>query len=84
MIVKGRVQGVGYRYFCLRHADLLNLTGWVKNQSDNTVELEVQGEDQTIARFLKELRSGPALAQVTDIILAQQSPVAGEKSFLIV
>ena len=44
IIFKGRVQGVGFRYFCYTEANKMNLTGYVRNLYDGNVEMEVQGD----------------------------------------
>ena len=53
MIYHGKVQGVGFRYTAKRLADALRLTGWVKNEYNGTVTLEVQGEQDAIYRLMK-------------------------------
>jgi len=47
------VQGVGFRYTAKRLANSLNLSGWVKNEYDGTVTMEVQGEENTIYRLME-------------------------------
>ncbi len=56
--VSGRVQGVGFRYTTQQIAEEYNLTGWVQNQPDGTVELEVEGNKSSIDKFLKALENG--------------------------
>lgn len=51
----GRVQGVGFRFTSGLIADKLKLTGWVKNNSDGSVSMEIQGDFYNIYKFLKEL-----------------------------
>jgi len=53
MVYHGRVQGVGFRYTAKRLANSLNLSGWVKNEYDGTVTMEVQGEENTIYRLME-------------------------------
>ena len=53
MTYHGRVQGVGFRYTAKRLATGLSLTGWVKNEYNGTVTLEVQGEETTIYRLME-------------------------------
>lgn len=48
IIFYGRVQGVGFRYYAVNKANQLGLTGWVRNLPDETVEMEVQGEEELI------------------------------------
>ena len=52
----GRVQGVGFRFQARHMARSLKLTGWVKNLWDGRVEMEVQGENSIIQRFLYQLK----------------------------
>lgn len=52
----GTVQGVGFRYRSSYLAQSRNLTGWVKNLYDNRVEMEVQGEERNIEKFLADLQ----------------------------
>ena len=65
--ITGLVQGVGYRYFAYTTARRLNLTGWVRNNADSSVEVEVQGERDAVTRFLSQLRHGSRWSQVNDV-----------------
>lgn len=56
--VKGRVQGVGFRYTITGIAQKKQLTGWVRSNFDGSVELEVQGADHRVEDFIQELTSG--------------------------
>ncbi len=53
----GKVQGVGFRYHAKNAASSLGLTGWVRNESDGSVSMEVQGEDALVERLLHHLNS---------------------------
>ena len=66
-VVKGRVQGVGFRYFVCRAAQNLGIRGCVRNLEDGTVEVHAQGGSETMTRFVAEIRSGPSFAMVEDI-----------------
>lgn len=66
-LVKGRVQGVGYRYFALRTAERLGVTGFVRNLSDGRVEVVGEGPEAVLAEFEEHLRQGPAFAGVESI-----------------
>jgi acylphosphatase len=66
-IVKGRVQGVGFRYWVLSHAQRLGLTGWVRNLRDGRVELEAQGSEDQLFEFEQLLWKGPTLSRVEDV-----------------
>ncbi len=65
--VRGRVQGVGFRYFVLRRAQLLNLTGWVANRPDGSVEVVAEGESSQLEELLELLRHGPVGSYVTKL-----------------
>ncbi len=71
IIVRGVVQGVGFRFFTRDLGRRYGLGGFVRNRADGTVELEVQGEDGTLAAFLKDLEIGPRSAVVTGIELKE-------------
>ncbi len=71
--VYGRVQGVGFRAWIKKNADKLQLTGWVKNCEDKTVECEVSGEEKDLDIFLKECKKGPLLSKVEKISLKKNS-----------
>jgi acylphosphatase len=62
--VKGRVQGVGYRYFVLREAESLGVYGFARNLPDGTVEVLGEGTEETLARFEEKLRAGPSFSRV--------------------
>ncbi len=55
IIFKGRVQGVGFRYRASYAARSLEITGWVRNDADGSVEMEVQGSEVQINRMLSML-----------------------------
>ena len=67
ILIKGYVQGVGYRYFCYRKAIEYNLNGYAKNLIDGSVEVETEGEETMIKEFIKELRIGPGNSKVNSI-----------------
>lgn len=84
LLISGRVQGVGFRYWAHQQATRIGLSGWVKNLYDGTVECECQGEEQQVEEFIGYCSSGPARSSVTNI--SQQSlPVVSDatKLFLI-
>lgn len=66
-VVRGRVQGVGYRFAMTEAALALGVTGWVRNRRDGTVEAIVQGDDESVARMLAWCRRGPPGASVTAV-----------------
>ncbi len=66
-IVRGRVQGVGFRFFTEREADALGLTGWVMNRSDRSVEVVAEGSRAQLDRLVAALRRGPTSSHVTEV-----------------
>lgn len=67
LIVRGRVQGVGYRYAMVDAAQASSVAGWVRNRRDGTVEAFVQGEPAAIDAILAWCRHGPPSARVSAI-----------------
>ncbi len=65
--VSGRVQGVSFRFFVLEQASQLDLTGWVRNRWDGSVELTAEGNRQRLEALLSALRQGPPMASVEDV-----------------
>lgn len=67
LLVDGRVQGVGFRWFVREAARRHRLAGWVRNRPDGSVELEVSGDDGAYEHFLATIREGPPGARVDDV-----------------
>ena len=67
LIIKGRVQGVGYRYWTTREATARGLDGWVRNLPDGSVEALLAGPAAAVADMVQACRKGPALASVTSV-----------------
>jgi Acylphosphatases len=74
IIVRGAVQGVGYRYFAYKHARAYNLKGYVKNLFDGSVEVVVEGNHSLIEELIKDLRRGPVSAHVTEVEVDWEIP----------
>jgi len=67
IIVTGRVQGVGFRYFTVRCANDLGLCGWVRNLPDGSVETAIQGQGEKIEEMIGLLKQGPGAANVSGL-----------------
>ncbi|NNF70097.1 MAG: acylphosphatase [Acidimicrobiia bacterium] len=67
--VRGRVQGVGFRYSTRDVAIRLGLHGWVRNTPDGAVSVFAQGEEVAIDRFLEYLQEGPRVARVDAVMV---------------
>ena len=65
--VRGRVQGVGFRWWTRRRASDLGLRGTVRNHPDGTVEVHAAGDHETLEVFATELEVGPPMAQVEGV-----------------
>src|SRR3954464_2867055 len=67
VVVRGRVQGVGYRMWVEDTAERLGLEGWVRNRRDGSVEAVFAGPEEAVADMIKLCRRGPAGARVDSI-----------------
>lgn len=85
-VVRGRVQGVGFRWFVEREASALGLIGWVRNREDSTVELLAMGEQEKLAQLRARLAEGPRASRVDTVDESEPTPeetTGGLKSFQI-
>ena len=69
IIIKGRVQGVSYRYFTLWQAQSFNIFGWVRNEPDGDVKVYAEGQKENLDQFINYLKKGPSFSRVDDVIL---------------
>ena len=67
VVVRGRVQGVGFRWFVREQARRLDLAGWVKNRDDGGVEVVAEGSEAAVRSLMHQLRKGPPDADVRDV-----------------
>jgi acylphosphatase len=79
IIVHGRVQGVGFRYFVQHAGNRLGLCGNVRNCPDSTVEIIVEGDAGRISDFIRQVGTGPSLARVQRVDVVDV-PVTGAYS----
>ena len=82
-IVRGRVQGVGFRWFVDHEARQLGLSGWVRNNLDGSVEVLAMGSDQQLEALRKKLEAGPRAARVDEVEETPADPMAGLNTFRI-
>ena len=82
VIVHGRVQAVGFRYYARVEAQRLGVSGWIRNRSDGAVEAEIEGDAPSVDAMLAWLDEGPPGADVTSISTADLAPT-GERGFRI-
>jgi acylphosphatase len=84
IVIRGVVQGVGFRYHTQEEARALRLTGFVRNRQDSSVEVEAEGDPQVIDALITWLRTGPRHAVVETLEIAELSATGTEVSFEIV
>ena len=79
LMIRGRVQGVGFRAWAVRRAHELGLDGWVRNRPDGTVEALIAGDTPAVEEMARLCRRGPRMAEVTSIDedLAEPPPDPG-------
>lgn len=82
-VVKGWVQGVGFRFFAERSAEKTGVHGWVKNLPDGNVETLAQGSKSQLENYITKLWEGPRSAQITDVEVHWQKPTRLYDSFFI-
>jgi len=82
-VVRGRVQGVGFRWFVEREAHMLGIAGWVRNNHDGSVEVLAQGTRDQLSGLHGRLRDGPRAARVDAVEVSEATPVQGLSSFRI-
>lgn len=79
--IRGRVQGVSFRYYTARRARDLGLTGYVRNKPDGTVEVVAEGQRARLEELLSFLRVGPRAAVVTEADHRWPAPTGGFDRF---
>ena len=82
-VVRGRVLGVGFRWFVEREAHMLGIAGWVRNNHDGSVEVLAQGTRDQLSGLHSRLREGPRAARVDNVEISDENPVAELSSFRI-
>jgi acylphosphatase len=82
-LVRGRVQGVGFRWFVEREAHTLGIAGWVRNNPDSSVEVLAMGSGEQLAALRSRLQAGPRAARVDDVEEFEAQPVTGLSKFRI-
>jgi acylphosphatase len=82
-IVRGQVQGVGFRWYVVRVADGLGLDGWVMNRADRSVEVVAEGPSQRLDELLAALREGPPSSAVQAVEVSRLAATGGLGGFRI-
>ncbi|MCH7662525.1 MAG: acylphosphatase [Chloroflexi bacterium] len=82
-VVHGKVQAVSFRYFTLRAAQPLGITGWVRNRFNGTVEIIMEGEEHNLEKLLEIVRHGPPSSNVSMVDHNWESVTGDFKKFKI-
>ena len=83
IVVKGMVQGVGFRYFTFQWAERMGICGWVRNLSDGSVEIEAEGRKKILDEFIKKVKDGPSFGYVETADIVEMDAVKNDKAFEI-
>lgn len=83
-LINGRVQGVGFRYFVVEHANALRLNGWVRNKWSGEVEVTAEGPRSDLETLLENLKRGPGHAFVSDVQFDWSVPTGRYDRFQII
>lgn len=75
VLIRGRVQGVGFRFYTCAQARELGLCGWVRNLAGGEVEAEFEGPESAIETVLVRCGRGPVLARVLEILELERETV---------
>ena len=73
VLVSGRVQGVGFRWYAREHAEQLGLAGWVRNLPDGRVEIWLEGREPAVEAMLVWLERGPPAAHVKNVEVVERA-----------
>jgi len=82
VVLSGRVQGVGFRWSCLRVAEGQGVAGWCRNRPDGRVEACFEGDPEAVERAVAWCRHGPPSAIVTSVDVTLEMP-HGERGFTL-
>ena len=74
VVVRGRVQGVGFRWYVREEARRLNVAGWVRNRADGCVEVAAEGTNDSIDALRRALEEGPPGATVASVDDVEDAP----------
>jgi acylphosphatase len=83
LIISGRVQGVGFRYYTMDAAHREGVTGYVCNRPDGRVEAYVEGEAEAVTRVERAIRRGPPGSRIEEVEADAVEPTGAFKTFQI-
>ena len=83
VVLKGRVQGVGFRFFAEESARREGVNGWIANRPDGAVELFVEGDREAVDRLEAKLRHGPPGARIDTVTVDEGVPTGRATGFRV-
>jgi len=83
LIIGGRVQGVGFRYFVRHKAEELHISGWVRNTPAGKVEIEAEGEPRNLETFIDWMKIGPSRAVIRSFSVSDITPLRNFTNFIV-
>lgn len=83
VFVRGRVQGVNFRYYTQLEASKSGVKGWVRNLMDGRLEAVFEGEREAVERMIGWIQSGPSAAQVEDVVVEWEAPTGEYSDFRV-
>jgi acylphosphatase len=78
--VTGRVQGVSFRWYAVKEAERLGVSGWVRNEPDGSVAAHLEGDDEAVDAMVRWCRNGPSYASVRNVAVTEAGPT-GARGF---
>ena len=83
LLVSGRVQGVGFRYFASAKAEIYDIKGYVRNTIDDKVEIICEGVKEAVDLFISEIKDGPSFSSVENVQITEIKDLQDFKFFEI-
>jgi acylphosphatase len=83
VLISGRVQGVGFRYYAVSIAEKYDVKGFVRNIQGGKVEIVCQGEEEELQSFIGEVKKGPAFSVITGAITEEIPEIKKYNTFEI-
>lgn len=83
LFIRGRVQGVNFRYYTMQKARELEVSGWVRNLWDGRVEAVAEGDENQVNQLVKWCHHGPPSALVEDVEASWEPPTGEFTDFLV-
>jgi len=84
MTARGRVQGVGFRFFVRERSVSYGIKGWIRNRPDGSVEIHAEGDKGKLSQFIANVREGPVFGHVSELLVEWIEPEQTYLGFNIV